>query len=753
MAVYRPQTQEEVRPALQALRAGDTCYLPEGYIEIDRIYSFEGVTIIGAGMFKTILSPEAGEMFNGRDGCVFKDFGIISGGICIDIGGNDCVVENISAYRCGKPVKLSGNNHIVRGLYTVKSHHTAIDINGGFIEIDSRKEANGEPKLLRTKRELGLIANLEPEIDNYTAAEIAELRENYERRNMNILIEDCIGIEDGIFYGNYASAWCKVVPQGGGIIFRRNLIIGGLNGIWFDDPAETLSEIYDNVLLDVRDDAIFLEIGTTDQQNFKVYNNYTWGCGTSLFVSGTTGVNSYGNVYGFTQFGKRVNGLSGNRINRGVECFTLPGQPKDKLVATSSAYQAHYIVHENANYVEEDILYSVVNLPFGAQKGVVDTAKSGPTVDTVALDVPREMFPEPPLVDVLAGISAEAYEEAMEALYPSAELSRFMPINTMPAPPSGGSGGGDPDPDPIDPDPVDPVDPDPVDPVDPVDPPASSIEELMAAIAAAVATLEDHEARIKALEGAPDPDPVDPVDPVDPDPVDPVDPVEPVTDEILIFSNDGNKANQDYDNISSTAMAGALLAAAGIKSHFFLNDWINQTYDPTAVNKLRVAGDYVEGLGHHVYDYADNIEATTASLVALLNSGKKVTYLAGGRMLAIREALRATSNIFHLNITLVSHSSVNEGGIWDALKQDYPNVTFVDIKDQNGGFNNTAWNWLDGSSVPAIQNLLDVMRTAEHKVYDPSDAGMVWYYLTGSEDGTPGDVQTYLQANPIQPLA
>ncbi len=110
------------------------------------------------------------------------------------------------------------------------------------------------------------------------------------------------------------------------------------------------------------------------------------------------------------------------------------------------------------------------------------------------------------------------------------------------------------------------------------------------------------------------------------------------------------------------------------------------------------------------------------------------------------------------NITLISHSGwnenrdvINRSGVkyartWSDLKKDFPEVNFIDIDDQNPGFYNDGWNWLDSSKNPILNEARDLM-IASNKRNDPSDAGMLFYALTGQENANPKDAKDFFKDN------
>lgn len=236
----------------------------------------------------------------------------------------------------------------------------------------------------------------------------------------------------------------------------------------------------------------------------------------------------------------------------------------------------------------------------------------------------------------------------------------------------------------------------------------------------------------------------------------------------IILHNDGN--NNDPDDISAVPIAAALIKAAGLeaKSTLFYNNNLGEPNNSSMVAKMRESAAFAEKLGIQTHDYQADTDQATAELVKILNSGQKVLALEGGPMEAIYRALEQTSPENRANVTLLSHSSWNENrnvasrsGVddvrtWNDIRNDFPNVELVEIKDQNGGgfntsgFNNPQWNWLDSTDDPSLQEVRELMQNAGGaKANDPSDAGMLFYALTGNEGADPQDAQAFFAEFPV----
>jgi len=237
----------------------------------------------------------------------------------------------------------------------------------------------------------------------------------------------------------------------------------------------------------------------------------------------------------------------------------------------------------------------------------------------------------------------------------------------------------------------------------------------------------------------------------------------------IVFHFDGN--NNDHDDIAALPMAAALIASAGLQDNttFFFGNNLGEPNRSNQLGELRESADFAESLGIRTVDYQANIGAATNELASILNSGKQVISFEGGPMEAIYRGLEKTSPNNLDNITLVSHSSWNENRdlatrsdvsdvrTWSEIRQDFPAVEMIDIRDQNAGsnndkgFNSHLWNWLDSTDDPILQEAREKMDNAGgNKANDPSDSGMLFYALTGIENADPLDARAFFDSYPPQ---
>ncbi|VEP13672.1 hypothetical protein H1P_2100005 [Hyella patelloides LEGE 07179] len=228
--------------------------------------------------------------------------------------------------------------------------------------------------------------------------------------------------------------------------------------------------------------------------------------------------------------------------------------------------------------------------------------------------------------------------------------------------------------------------------------------------------------------------------------------------ELVNFHFDGN--NNDPDDISALPVAALLADGANIqeKTTFRFGNNLAEPNEDSKLARMRTSAAYAEKLGIDTVDYQANISSTIDGLVNDFNSGKKVLSIEGGPMEATYRALARTSPENRQNITLLSHSSWNENrdvvtrdGVeeartWSDLKQDFPEVEYIDIGDQNARFRNDNWNWLRDSNEEVYNDAWERMESSGVP-NDPSDAGMLFYALTGDQNADPFDARSFLETN------
>ncbi|WP_424934193.1 carbohydrate-binding domain-containing protein [Amaricoccus macauensis] len=248
----------------------------------------------------------------------------------------------------------------------------------------------------------------------------------------------------------------------------------------------------------------------------------------------------------------------------------------------------------------------------------------------------------------------------------------------------------------------------------------------------------------------------------------------------VVLHFDGNV--EDSDDISALPVAALLAKSAGIadKTTILHSNNLSQKNGPAQKAAMDDAGAFASSLGIDTQSYQGNVNGTVNKLASILNSGEPVVIFEGGPLEATYRALAQVDEENLGNIVLVSHSSWNNG--WNEsdfdtqprnlgnIKNAFPEVQFIQIADQNGkigtqpynqqGFYNTNWSWMDNSSDPFVQDARDIMevsgetlqvtsrypnRVTASKEDDASDAGMLFWGLTGDENGTALDAKRFIE--------
>lgn len=237
----------------------------------------------------------------------------------------------------------------------------------------------------------------------------------------------------------------------------------------------------------------------------------------------------------------------------------------------------------------------------------------------------------------------------------------------------------------------------------------------------------------------------------------------------VVMSNDGNV--HDDDDIVAVAYAAGLWWAAGLQDKVVQFEYNNHVCDTGAnesdgvgagsgddsSNMRTTASGAIENFGYSssiFYDYERQGSASTAKMAAEIEkstASDPLWILAGGPMETVWRGLEAANGGFD-HVTIISHSKWNESHThcsdahdWDDLKNKYQGkgVYFVEncdsggcsssnkLNDQNGGFNSSKsnWDWMRNSDKQ--YNRWIYSRNPWSSKFDPSDAGMSYFLITG----------------------
>jgi hypothetical protein len=270
----------------------------------------------------------------------------------------------------------------------------------------------------------------------------------------------------------------------------------------------------------------------------------------------------------------------------------------------------------------------------------------------------------------------------------------------------------------------------------------------------------------------------------------------------IAISSDGNE--HDHDDWAATPLSLALLAAAGLQDHLVLytySDHIwgsNQTH-PTSESGLNAYQHMRESAlgGQEWFGFdrtrfvcaVDNAEVAYAAMRDEINKSSAenpLIIIAAGPMQVIGEAINRAKIDKRQYVTLVTHGvwnnihADNPGKWWDVHSgwtyqeikaifgdEDGGRLKCIKILDQNGGegyeglkTEKARFDWIkdsparnhnsykDGSWDWLYTRLKTCIKDAG-KNFDPSDAGMIIYLVTGIEKTNP-DLAREIMENPKQ---
>ena len=256
----------------------------------------------------------------------------------------------------------------------------------------------------------------------------------------------------------------------------------------------------------------------------------------------------------------------------------------------------------------------------------------------------------------------------------------------------------------------------------------------------------------------------------------------------IAYVADGN--SPDPDDIGANAVVFGILGRSGLQDrlvHFShscdLNPFSNGgSQSINATNEQR-RQDYLhqtagEGIGFfgpfpNLIDYyncrTDEIAAVNDLRDAINDSSASdpLWIIEAGEPDIIGYALQAANAAAIEHVHVVSHHPANDNSgdffTWQEIL-DF-GVTEHQIGDQNVGLqvliSSGLWDWAEGNSDPAMVWILDQLKYAEadgvvgfqNNQYDCSDAGMIYWWLTGANGGgnnvsTPVEIRDMLQYEP-----
>ncbi len=225
----------------------------------------------------------------------------------------------------------------------------------------------------------------------------------------------------------------------------------------------------------------------------------------------------------------------------------------------------------------------------------------------------------------------------------------------------------------------------------------------------------------------------------------------------LAVSADGNE--HDPDDIAGTPLSLAILEHAGLKNklvYYGYNDhvWSSLNGQKRKMTESALTGASKFGFSKSIfYSVVDNKNAAYNALAAEINkstASNPLYILAMGPIEAICQSVLRSNNNARKHVRVISqgpggwnnkHQHNNSCTAVDGPGQDIRDtgIIFVDIENNDRGKNTTdglnnpysMWTWLKNHKDPNLRWVHDRFEAAIPSRADPSDAGMMWYMITG----------------------
>lgn len=260
----------------------------------------------------------------------------------------------------------------------------------------------------------------------------------------------------------------------------------------------------------------------------------------------------------------------------------------------------------------------------------------------------------------------------------------------------------------------------------------------------------------------------------------------PFTSGRIIISADGNE--HDEDDWAATPMSLALLAAYELQDRVMVYSFSDHTWGsnkekPGADAQMRESA----FIGAKTFGFKKTkfIEAVTAPNYAIIemtlqinqsSARNPLTIIAAGPMEVIGNSLNEADSTKLKYVRLISHSTWNnehadkpyewethKGWTWEKIKASFGSkgLQMDHILDQNGGTDydglkakKSEYDWIKSSSKKDgkpfekgswdwLYSRLEAAQKGDE--FDPSDAGMIIYLLTGKQKTSPQDVKAILE--------
>lgn len=254
----------------------------------------------------------------------------------------------------------------------------------------------------------------------------------------------------------------------------------------------------------------------------------------------------------------------------------------------------------------------------------------------------------------------------------------------------------------------------------------------------------------------------------------------------IVISSDGNE--HDHDDWAATPFSLALLAAKGLQNQltvYTFSDHIWGSNHDKNNGKEEMLISALEGKKIFDFKRSDFIEAVADSTKAIQaivkeinksSSKNPLTIIAAGPMEVVGSAIAKAKKAKLKYVRIISHSNWNDnhadkpdhweqhsGWTWKEIKDRFESSGLIcdRIIDQNGGKDYEGmkapmamFDWIKTSPIrntsEAIKKQLDwlyqrQLTCVKKGDFDPSDAGMIIYLLTGKQKTNPEDARVIIE--------
>lgn len=255
----------------------------------------------------------------------------------------------------------------------------------------------------------------------------------------------------------------------------------------------------------------------------------------------------------------------------------------------------------------------------------------------------------------------------------------------------------------------------------------------------------------------------------------------------IVISSDGNE--HDHDDWAATPFSLALLAAENLHDSltvYTFSDHIWGSNHNKSDGRKQMQLSALGGKEMYSFNTSNFIEAVQDSIKAIhaitneINISSKnspLTIIAAGPMHVVGSAINNADASKLKYVRIISHSNWNDnhsdkpytkwehhsGWTWNEIKETFQSKGLIidRIVDQNGGKDYEgmkapieSFDWIKNSSIrnnsSEVQKQLDWLYSRQLTCikkgdFDPSDAGMVIYLLTGKQKTSPNDAKIIIE--------